>query len=117
MTREMTCIVCPKGCTLTVELEGREVLSVTGHTCRRGEIYAQTECTAPMRTLTTTAAIAGGGVVPVKTDRAVPKELLMACMKEINALRVSGAVKIGDVVLENILDTGANVIITGKGPN
>ena len=117
MTREMTCIVCPKGCTLTVELEGREVLSVTGHTCRRGEIYAQTECTAPMRTLTTTAAIAGGGVVPVKTDRAVPKELLMACMKEINALRVSGAVKIGDVVLENILDTGANVIITGKVPN
>lgn len=117
MTREMTCIVCPKGCTLTVELEGREVLSVTGHTCRRGEIYAQTECTAPMRTLTTTAAVVGGGVVPVKTDRAVPKELLMACMKEINALRVSGAVKIGDVVLENILDTGANVIITGKVPN
>ena len=114
MTRELTCIVCPKGCQLKVTLEGKEVVSVEGHTCKRGEVYARTECTAPMRTLTTTAAVIGGGVVPVKTDRTVPKELLFDCMKVINALRVPTTVKIGDVVLENLLDTGANVVVTGK---
>ncbi len=112
MTRELTCIVCPKGCQLTVELEGKKVLSVTGHTCKRGEAYAVSECTSPMRTLTTTAPVTLGGVVPVKTDRAIPKELLFECMKEINAARVSPDVKIGDVVIENILGTGANVITT-----
>ena len=66
MTRELTCIVCPKGCQITVEFdESKRVLSVNGHTCKRGEEYANTECTAPRRTITTTVAVAGGGVVPV----------------------------------------------------
>ena len=112
MTRELTCIVCPKGCQLTVELEGKTVISVTGNTCKRGEAYAGAECTAPMRTLTTTAAVEGGGVVPVKTDRTVPKELLFECMREINAVRVPADAKAGELVIENILGTGANVVIT-----
>jgi CxxC motif-containing protein len=69
MVKELTCIVCPKGCALKVTLEGKEILKVEGHTCRRGEVYAKDECLTPMRTLTTTAAVIGGGVVPVKTDR------------------------------------------------
>ena len=112
MNRELICIVCPKGCPLKVELEGKTVLSVTGHTCKRGEAYAREECTAPMRTLTTTAAVEGGGVVPVKTDRTVPKELLFDCMREINRIRVPSDAKLGDVVLENLLGTGANVVTT-----
>ncbi|MBQ9783737.1 MAG: DUF1667 domain-containing protein [Clostridia bacterium] len=112
MIRELTCIVCPKGCQLKVELEGKKVLSVTGHTCKRGEAYAQAECTAPMRTLTTTAAVVGGGVVPVKTDKTVPKEMLFDCMKAINEARVPADAKVGDIVIENILGTGANVITT-----
>ena len=112
MIRELTCIVCPKGCQLKVELEGKKVVSVTGHTCKRGEAYAQAECTAPMRTLTTTAAVVGGGVVPVKTDRTIPKELMFDCMKEINKVRVPADAKLGDVVIENVLGTGANVITT-----
>jgi CxxC motif-containing protein len=65
-----------------------------------------------MRTLTTTAPVSGGGVVPVKTDRAIPKELLFDCMREINSVRVDGNAGIGDTVIENILGTGANVITT-----
>ena len=73
MTRNLTCIVCPKGCQITVELdENKKILSVSGHTCKRGEVYANTECTAPKRTITTTVAVKGGGVVPVKTDITVP---------------------------------------------
>ena len=112
MTRELTCIVCPKGCQLKVELEGKKVLSVVGHTCKRGAAYAENECVAPMRTLTTTAPVAGGGVVPVKTDKAIPKELLFDCMELINRARVSPDAKLGDIVIENILDTGANVVTT-----
>ena len=112
MTRELTCIVCPKGCQLKVELEGKKVLSVTGNTCKRGVTYAETECIAPMRTLTTTAAVEGGGVVPVKTDKTIPKELLFDAMKEVNAVRVKRDAKLGDVVIENLLGTGANVVTT-----
>ena len=112
MTRDLTCIVCPKGCQLKVELDGKKVVSVEGYTCKRGLVYAETECTAPMRTLTTTAPVAGGGVVPVKTDRTVPKELMFDCMKVINEARVSPDAKLGDIVIENVLGTGANVVTT-----
>ena len=112
MIRDLTCIVCPKGCQLEVELEGKKVISVSGYTCKRGLAYAETECTAPMRTLTTTAAVVGGGVVPVKTDRTIPKELLFDCMKAINEARVPADAKLGDVVIENVLGTGANVVTT-----
>ena len=112
MTRKLTCIVCPKGCQLKVELEGKEIKSITGHTCKRGEAYAQTECTAPRRTLTTTAPVVGGGVVPVKTDATVPKESLFECMEVINKAFVPADAEVGYVVVENILGTGANVVTT-----
>ena len=112
MIRELTCIVCPKGCQLTVELEGKEIRSITGHTCKRGEEYANTECTAPRRTLTTTAPVVGGGVVPVKTDGTVPKELLFECMALINKAYVPADAEMGYVVIENILNTGADVVTT-----
>ena len=112
MTRNLTCIVCPKGCSLTVELDGKNIVSVSGHTCKRGEEYAINECTAPMRTLTTTVALVGGGVVPVKTDKTVPKEMMFDCMKVINEARVPADATLGAVVVENILGTGANVVTT-----
>ena len=112
MIRELTCIVCPKGCQLKVELEGKKVLSVTGNTCKRGVVYAENECVAPMRTLTTTAAVEGGGVVPVKTDKTIPKELLFEAMKAVNEARVPKDAKLGYVVIENLLGTGANIVTT-----
>ena len=112
MTRELTCIVCPKGCQLKVELEDKKIVSVTGYTCKRGVAYAEAECTAPMRTLTTTAAVEGGGVVPVKTDKTIPKELLFEAMKAVNEARVPKDAKLGYVVIENLLGTGANIVTT-----
>lgn len=113
--RKMTCIICPKGCELTVTLgEGGEVKSVTGHTCKRGEAYAIAECTHPVRTLTSTVRAESGGVYPVKTDRAIPKELLFEAMGVINGLCVRDDLEIGDAVIEDLLSTGARVVITGK---
>ena len=113
MVRELTCIVCPKGCQLKVELDDyKKVASVEGYTCKRGLEYAKTEFTSPMRTLTTTAPIEGGGVVPVKTDKSIPKDILFACMKEINLSRVPKDAQVGYIVIENILGTGANIVTT-----
>ena len=113
MTRELTCIVCPKGCQLKVELENNKILSVEGYTCKRGLEYANTECTAPMRTLTTTAPVMGGGVVPVKTDKPIRKDAIFEVMKKINATTCKMPVALGDILVENICDD-ANLIVTGN---
>ncbi len=110
--REMTCIICPRGCTLKVELEDKKVLGVSGNACKRGVDYAVAECTCPTRTLTTTVMTENGEVVAVKSNKAVPKELLFDCMAVINACIAPANVKQGDVVIANLLDTGADIIVT-----
>ena len=110
--REMTCIICPRGCQMTVEYEAKTVLSVKGNACKRGNDYAVSECTCPTRTLTTTVMTESGEVVAVKSSKAIPKELLFDAMKQINALRIKNDVRQGDVVVANILDTGADIVVT-----
>lgn len=107
--RNLTCIVCPRGCQLVAEKENGEI-RVSGNACKRGAEYAVSECTAPMRTLTTTAAVEGGGVIPVKTNAPVPKEKLFECMELINQVTVPKNTSIGYVVIKNILDSGADVV-------
>ena len=114
MVRELTCIVCPKGCPLKVEFKDNEIVSITGFTCPRGKQYAIDECTHPMRTVTSTVRAQNGDVVPVKTDRTVPKETMFDCMRAINAAVIATPVHIGDIVIENILGTGANVVVTAN---
>ena len=114
MIRELTCIVCPKGCPLRVELEDGKILNVTGFTCPRGKQYAIDECTHPMRTVTSTARTESGSVIPVKTNTTIPKEKMFDCMKEINKATAVLPVHIGDILIENILGTGANVVITAN---
>ena len=115
MIRELTCIVCPRGCQLKVELDEKgAVLNVEGFTCPRGKQYAVDECTHPMRTITSTVRAANGEPVPVKTNRTVPKELMFDCMKEINRASVTLPARIGDVVIPDILGTGADVVVTAN---
>ncbi len=114
MTRELICIVCPKGCPMKVELEGKEVVSVEGFTCPRGKKYAIDECTHPMRTVTTTARTDRGGVIAVKTDKTIPKEKMFDLMQEINRAVVKLPARIGDVVLRDVVGTDANVVVTAN---
>ncbi len=110
--RELICISCPMGCRLTVKLEGNEVVSVTGNTCPRGEEYARKECTNPERILTSTVKINGAvhRVLPVITDREIPLGKLFEAMEAIRKVEVDAPVKEGDILIEDILGTGANVI-------
>jgi len=111
MKREMICIVCPKGCRLTVEAVG-ETVQVSGNTCPRGKEYGTRELTDPRRVVTSTVELLGGPFrrLPVKTDGAIPKKLIFACMEEINKVSVSVPVRAGDVLIENVLGTGVNVV-------
>lgn len=110
MKRTLTCIVCPLGCTLDVELDGKTVVSVSGNTCPRGKKYAETECTAPTRTVTSTVRCENGALVSVKTDRPIPREHVFDCMKRINGTVAKLPLAVGDVILEDVY--GANVVAT-----
>ena len=111
--KEFTCIVCPMGCRLKVEEENNNFL-VTGNNCIRGEKYAVSEMTNPVRTITTTMNIDSNKakVVPVKSNIAVPKDMIFDIVKEISKITLKAPVKIGDVAVENILGTNANIIVT-----
>ena len=112
MKKEMTCVACPLGCTVTVEYEGKDVLSVTGNTCKRGDLYARTEIVNPTRNISSTVKVIGGAhpVVPVKTSAPIPKNMIFDCMKEINAVSVNAPVSIGQVIIHNVLDTGVDIV-------
>ena len=108
--REFTCIICPRGCRLVVDDAG----NVSGHSCPRGKEYAINEITNPKRTITTTIRVKNrkDTVVSVKTTCGVPKGMIFEVMKVINSLSVDAPTRIGQVVLKNILDTEADVVIT-----
>lgn len=110
MKRELTCIVCPIGCSLSVELEDKSVLSVSGNTCPRGKKYAEDECTNPKRTVTSTIKCSNGDMVSVKTDRTIPKDKIQECMKIINKKIADLPIQAGDVIIENVF--GSNIIAT-----
>lgn len=113
--RILTCIVCPRGCTLEVSFhEDGSVRDVTGNACKRGVTYAEAECTHPERTVTTTVRTEDGCVVPVKTAAPIPKEKVFEAMKQINRIRANNSLQIGDVVLENVAETGVNVVVTAN---
>ena len=111
MKREMTCIICPRGCAMTADIREGKV-TVTGNTCPKGEEYAINECLHPVRTVTATVRVANrpNTMVSVKTETPVPKDQMMDVMAVLRATQVNAPVAIGDVVAENIC--GSRVIIT-----
>jgi len=112
MTKNLTCIICPRGCNMKVEVEDGKVINVGGNTGKRGYDYAVSEVTNPVRTVTSTIKLENGSMIPVKTDKPIPKDLIFKCMEEINKVNIKPPIKIGQVLIENILDTGVNVIAT-----
>ncbi len=113
---QLICIGCPVGCLITVKRNQDGSLDITGNTCKKGEAYARSEMTAPVRTVTSIIRVNGGEgkVIPVKTAQEVPKGKIADCMKEIRQRMVQAPVKVGDVLIENIAGTGIDVIATGN---
>ena len=114
----LICIGCPLGCPLEVEMEGAEVLTVTGQTCRNGEKYARKELTNPTRIVTSTVRVTGGtlGMVSVKTSTDIPKGKIFDCVKELQAIDVPAPVAIGDVIIADVCGTGVSIVATKNVP-
>ena len=107
---ELICITCPRGCHLKVD----ENLNVTGNMCPRGAMYAKAELTHPVRMVTSTVLVESKLEcrVPVKTKDPIPKELIFKVMGEINKVKVKAPVKIGEVIIANVLGSGVDIIAT-----
>ena len=122
-TKELTCIGCPMGCQITVEMENGEVVNVKGNTCAIGDRYARKEVVNPMRIVTSSVAVLADasatieeGVqyprVSVKTASDVPKNRIFDVMDAIKRTWAVAPVHIGDVVLHDVAGTGVDVIAT-----
>ncbi|HJB00948.1 MAG TPA: DUF1667 domain-containing protein [Candidatus Mediterraneibacter merdavium] len=112
--RTLTCISCPMGCPLTVEMDGDEIISVTGNTCKRGDVYARKEVTAPTRIVTSTVKVTNGSadMVSVKTKTDIPKDKIFDCVKCLKGVSVEVPVHIGDVIVPNAAGTGVDIVAT-----
>ena len=113
--RELTCVVCPAGCRVTVTLDDAgKVTEVTGHTCARGKTYAESEITHPVRTLTTTISIEGAAngahMLPVKTSMPISRELLFDAMRQLEGYIVKAPVHIGDVLVHDFMESGVDLV-------
>lgn len=114
----MICITCPRGCTLDVTVEGKTVVKVAGNNCQRGVDYAMAEVTDPRRMVTTTVRVKGGvhPLVPVYTEKPIPKPQIFALLAEARKVELTAPVKFGDIVMENVLGTGINVLASRNIP-
>lgn len=112
--KKIICTVCPIGCTITVVGEGKQIESMEGFGCKRGEEFAYKEFVQPVRILTSTVKVEGRKVplVSVRSSKAIPKELMFKCMDEIRSLSVQAPVHRCDVLISNILGTGVDIIAT-----
>lgn len=111
--KQLVCIVCPRGCTMTLEGEGKDV-KVSGNSCKRGAEFAVSEMTEPKRTICTTVktAFPDVPVLPVRVSKEIPKDRIFDVMAEINKVTVKKKVKRGEVIIKNILELGADIIAT-----
>ena len=109
---ELICIVCPKGCHLKVDENNG--FAVTGNSCEKGEAYGKAELMHPTRTLTTTVKVLGGELprCPVRTASSIPKDKMFAAMAVIDRLAVAAPVQRGQVLIADLLGTGADLIAT-----
>jgi len=116
MIKKLTCIECPKGCRFSVDIENGRVVKVTGSECPKGEKYAIAEVENPTRILTST--VLGEGLelkmVPVRTDKGIPKSRIFEAMQEVKKIKAQKALNAGDIIVKNFLGLDVNLISTRK---
>ncbi len=113
MEQTITCISCPVGCRMQVVTENGQVVAISGNGCKRGEVYARQESVAPLRMVTAVVPVAGSKVpLSVKTKSPIPKKDIYCCMQQIMGLELKAPISIGQVVLDNVCDSGVPIIAT-----
>lgn len=114
MNKEIICTVCPRGCHISVMGDGKNIDLIEGYICNRGLTYAQNEYTNPVRILTTIVKIDGkeNELLPVRSEKPLPKNKISECMEVIKNTIVKLPISRYDVIIENICDTGINIVAT-----
>ncbi len=114
MLREFTCIICPNGCELEVEIQDGKAVSITGNLCPKGVTYVQQELTNPQRNIATSVPVKGGELplASVRLTNPIPKDKIFEAMAEIRKLSVEAPIQAGTVLIENLLGYDSNVIVT-----
>ena len=114
MKKEITCIMCPIGCTINVKLKDGDIASITGNACQHGEEYARQELSEPRRIVMSVVPCTGGDLptVAVKTAAPVPKETIRAVMQTLASVTVAAPVAVGDIIVENVAGLGVDVVAT-----
>lgn len=115
----LTCILCPLSCSLTVQETQGKISEVTGYSCKLGKEYAPQELLNPARVVTSTVKLTGASIarLPVKTSRAIPKDKIFDCMQEIRQLIVNSPVECGQVIKKNVVNADADLIATRSIPD
>ena len=116
--KHFVCVVCPIGCEIDVVHDGSKIISMEGSKCEKSEEFVSQELIEPMRILTTTVRIQGTRwpVIPVRTDKAVPKRLFPRIMRQLRRIKLQTPVNMLDVVVKDVLRTGANIVATRTMP-
>ena len=112
------CIGCPLGCRLEVEEEDGAIVEVRGFDCKRGKEYAEREHVDPRRMVSSTVRVANGlwARLPVKTNRPVQKDQVRAVCAALRGVSIVAPVAMGDVIVANVLDTGADIVAARDVP-
>lgn len=116
MKKEITCTVCPIGCNIIVEGEGENITSINGYQCNRGLEYGKNEFAHPVRILTTTVKVENSStpLLSVRSNKPIPKELIMDCMEIIKEVKITPPVNSKKVIISNICNSGADIIATAS---
>lgn len=114
MKKEIICTICPIGCSIIVEGEKDNIFSISGNQCNRGLDFSKNEFLHPVRILTTSVKVENSPtpLLPVRSNKPIPKELIMECMKVIKEVKVKAPIKSKDVIISNICGSGADIIAT-----
>ena len=114
MIKKITCIDCPNGCSLSVDIENCRVKNVEGAKCPKGLGYAISEVENPERILTATILTEGLSLklVPVRTDKPIPKKEIFKAVEEIKKMRIRNPLKAGDTIAGDFLGLGVKLVAT-----
>ena len=112
--KHFTCVTCPVGCEVDVEVRDGNIISLTGNKCDKVKEFVQQELKEPMRVLTTTVRIEGAkwAMLPVRTDKSIPKRLFLQAMGELAKVDLRAPVHMSDVIIRDIAGSGANIVAT-----
>lgn len=112
----ITCIICPAGCNISVRGTDKEIENIDGYICKRGLEYARSEFLNPVRNLTATVKAIDykSPVISVRTSKPIPKNMQKECMEIIKNVVAVPPYKTGKIICKNILETGADIILTNE---